>query len=101
MPLRIFPKDQGVYDTKDDNSRYLTYTSAVPNAAATKEELLQARLIQNLRRKEELARESYSTNHKATTVAGFMDYDPKVAARAAFKLSTKASMRRENSWFQM
>ncbi len=34
-------------------------------------------------------------------VAGFMDYDPKVAAKNAYKMGYKANMKRENSWFNI
>lgn len=33
-------------------------------------------------------------------VAGFMDYDPKIAARTVYKQTT-TSLRRDNSWFSM
>lgn len=34
-------------------------------------------------------------------LAGYMDYDPKTAAKSAYKTGYKAGMKREGSWFSM
>ena len=41
---------------------------------------------------------SKQSTMKSVHVAGFMDYDPKAAARSAYRVS---STRRENSWFHL
>lgn len=46
-----------------------------------------------------LGMEETSHHLRGMHVAGFMDYDPKQAARSAYNQHNNVNIRRENSWF--
>lgn len=45
---------------------------------------------------------TYEEEHlRGMHVAGFMDYDPKIGARNAYRVAMKSGSRRDNDWFHL
>jgi hypothetical protein len=88
-----------VYTEPKANFWPFNFFTSNSNATPTLRQLKQAdEIMRNYKASAEAASSSLKPMVKGVHVAGYMDYDPKIAAKNAYRM---ASIRRDSSWFHL